>query len=447
MSEVVSSVSWGLDGVTIHPLPGGKSKPTDVSNSILWFDYFEDILQPAVTASMRLTNSYGLVSELPIRGGEKVVITVLSPMGSTYHKDSFEVTLYVYKVVGIGAENFRDEFELKLTTAEHFLNEQTRCMKKYFNTNVDAHVKDIISNVLYANGDVDDQKNILTEETSNTYSFIGAGKKPFHALEWLGIKSISKLGSGGTSGEDKTGENKGTAGFLFYENQAGFNFRSIDSIVAGSQVGSTKGDPAFKYFYTGKVIEHAKVTNRFKIINFQFEKNIDLRKSMSVGMYANETYFYDTYNNQVSLYSYNLQEETKNATKLGKEDKIFVKSEYTSIPTRSLFRFSDHGTLGSDGTLGDSGRDDGDMAKSFSRYNLLFTQALNISVPCNTKLKVGDLIYCEFPQMEAGQPKDVDPEISGNYVIRKVRHRITANQSVSYVMLMRDSYGLYGPDE
>ena len=42
----------------------------------------------------------------------------------------------------------RYEFELKLTTAEHFLNEQTRCMKKYFNTNIDAHVKDIIYNVL-----------------------------------------------------------------------------------------------------------------------------------------------------------------------------------------------------------------------------------------------------------------------------------------------------------
>ena len=446
MSDLTASMGWSLDGVTIHPLPGGKSKPIDISNSILFFDYFEDILQPSVSASIRIVNSYSLVSELPIRGGEKVEITIDSPMGSVFHTDRFELVMYVYKVVGIGAENFKDEFELKLTTAEHFLNEQTRCMKKYFNTNIDAHVKDIIYNVLYAESDVDDEKNVLAEETANTYSFIGASKKPFHALEWLGVKSISKLGSGGTSGEDKTGENKGTAGFLFYENQAGFNFRSIDSLVTGSQIGAT-GNPLFQYFYTGKVIEHAKMSNRFKIINFQFEKNIDLRKALSVGMYANETYFFDTYNNQLSLYTYDLQEETKNATKLGKEDKIFVKSEYTSHSTRSLFRFSDHGTLGSDGTLGDSGRDDGDMAKSFSRYNLLFTQALNISVPCNTKLKVGDLIYCEFPRMESGQPKDVDSEISGNYVIRNVRHRIAANQNVTYLKLMRDSYGLYGPDE
>ena len=446
MADPVSSMSWSLDGVTIHPLPGGKSKPVDISNSILWFDYFEDILQPSVSASIRIGSSFSLISELPIRGGEKVDISIQSPMGSVHHQDRFEIEMYVYKVAGVGAENFRDEFELKLTTAEHFLNEQTRCMKKYFNTNVDAHVKDIITNVLYGNSDVDDRKNILAEETANTYSFIGASKKPFYALEWLGVKSISKLGSGGTSGEDKTGENKGTAGFLFYENQEGFNFRSIDSLVTGSQIGA-KGNPTSQYFYTGKVIEHAKLSNRYKIINYQLEKNIDLRRAMSSGMYANETYFYDTYNNQVSLYTYNLQEETKNATKLGKEDKIFVKSDYTSSSTRSLFRFSDHGTLGSDGTLGDSGRDDGDMAKSFSRYNLLFTQALNISVPCNTKLKVGDLIYCEFPQMKQGQPKDVDSEISGNYVIRMVRHHIAANQNVTYLKLMRDSYGLYGPDE
>ena len=447
MSDLISTTSWGTDGVTIHPLSGGKSKSIDSTRQLLYLDYFEDILQPSVSAILRIINSYSLVNELPIRGGEKVDITVESPMGSTYHTSSFEVTLVVAKVVGVQMDGMKEVYDLHLVSEEKFLNEQTRCMKKYFNTNIDAHITDIITNVLYANSDVDKRKRILTEETANTYSFIGSSKKPFHAVEWLAVKSISKLGSGGTSGEDKTGTNKGTAGFLFYENQAGYNFRSIDSLVTGSQVGSTKGDPAFKYFYKGKVIEHAKISNTMKIIDYQFAESINLPKAMSFGMYANETYFYDTYNNQVSLYTYDLQEETKNATKLGKEDKIFVNSDYATNSTRSLFRFSDHGTLGSDGTLGDSGRDDGDMAKSFSRYNLLFTQALNISVPCNTKLKVGDLIYCEFPQMEAGQPKDVDPEISGNYVIRKVRHRITANQSMSYVMLMRDSYGLYGPDE
>jgi hypothetical protein len=103
--------------------------------------------------------------------------------------------------------------------------------------------------------------------------------------------------------------------------------------------------------------------------------------------------------------------------------------------------------LGVDGVIAKSGRDDGDMAKSFSRYNLLFTQALNILVPCNTKLKVGDVIYCEFPKIEGGITSDVDDQLSGNYVIRELRHHVAANQNTSSLKLMRDSYGLYGPEQ
>ena len=138
----------------------------------MYLDYFEDILQPSVTATLRIINSYSLVNELPIRGGEKVDITVESPLGSTYHTGSFEVTLVVAKVVGVQMDGMKEVYDLHLVSEEKFLNEQTRCMKKYFNTNIDAHVKDIIYNVLYADSDVDDEKNVLAEETANTYASV-----------------------------------------------------------------------------------------------------------------------------------------------------------------------------------------------------------------------------------------------------------------------------------
>ena len=107
MSDLTASMGWSLDGVTIHPLPGGKSKPIDLSNSIEWFDYFEDILQPSVSASIRVVNSYNLISELPIRGGEKVEITIDSPMGSVFHNDRLELVMYVYKVVAVSYTHLR----------------------------------------------------------------------------------------------------------------------------------------------------------------------------------------------------------------------------------------------------------------------------------------------------------------------------------------------------
>ena len=71
----------------------------------------------------------------------------------------------------------------------------------------------------------------------------------------------------------------------------------------------------------------------------------------------------------------------------------------------------------------DSGRDSTDMAKSFSRYSLLFQQSLNIVIPCNIGLRVGRVIKIVFPSVgpeESGGrgSKESDTELSGFYLIR-----------------------------
>ena len=100
--------------------------------------------------------------------------------------------------------------------------------------------------------------------------------------------------------------------------------------------------------------------------------------------------------------------------------------------------------LNAEGNVEDSGRDNTDMAKSFSRYNLLFTQALNMIVPMNINLKAGTIIYAQFAKVDASQSGEVDPEQSGNYLIKEVRHHFEDNQMISSLKLIRDSYGLYG---
>ena len=113
--------------------------------------------------------------------------------------------------------------------------------------------------------------------------------------------------------------------------------------------------------------------------------------------------------------------------------------------SRIIVRTSDHGVLGRTGELNDSGRDNADMAKSFSRYNLLFTQALNILVPCNLDLKVGNVIKCEFPRVQEGQSREIDLSLSGYYIIKQVRHHIEVGEVTSSLKLIRDSYGFKIP--
>jgi len=433
MAIAVSGLRY--QSVTIASLDG--TKRIDITNSILGIDYYEDILSPCITMTIDLMNAYSIFNGLPIRGGESVAMEIETVFGN-FRLDG-EKAMFVTKLSGLDAQRKSESFTLHLTSKEALQNETVRCCEKYNNANINTHVENILKKVLQTT------KIGKIEQTSNTYSFIGNNKKPFHILTWLGPKSISAYSKSGNSGK----EAKGTSGFLFYENIDGFNFRSIDSLVSNTQIQNSSSDKENipKYTFDGiGAIQANDLNNNFKILNYNYEKNIDLMKSLRVGMYVNKTYFYNMYTQELDIYKYRLKDELGDKT-LGGNESIAISEQFGDSITRILVRASDHGILDSKGTFAQSGRDNADMSKSFSRYNLLFTQALNINIPCNVKLKAGDIIYAQFPQMESAQTGEVDKEQSGNYLIKELRHHFSPNEMLTSLRLVRDSYGLYGPNQ
>ena len=409
------------------------SKKVDLTNSILFFDYFEDILSPCVTATAQILNSTSVFNLLPIRGGEKVSISVDTAFGE-FKFDDF----YVYKVSGLDAQKTKELFTLHLVSREGLTNETSRCQTIY-RGNLQSTVMKILKDDLKTKNYK--QENI--EQTSNEYSFIGNNRKPFHVLTWLGPKAVPATGQNtGTSGQ----EARGTAGFLFYENKDGFNFRSIDTLVSSTKIQNNSADSESipQYFYTQVIEENQEKTN-FNILNYNYEKNIDLMKALRVGMYANKTYFYDLYSNTLDIFSYTVKSQVKN--KLGGAESIVVSEEFGDSFSRIMVRVSDRGALKPDGSISDKLRSGADMAMSYSRYNLLFTQAVNMVVPCNVSLKVGGIIYAEFPRIDRSDNKEVDEEQSGKYLIKELRHHFEGGQMITSLRLIRDSYGLYGSDK
>lgn len=419
--------------VVIESLDGKRK--IDITNSVIFADYYEDILSPCVTMSMMISNSTSIYNSLPIRGGERVAFSVNTGSGE-FTLDS-EYSMYVFKVSNVMAEDMKETFTLHLVSREGITNETTRCFKRY-----EGNIKNTVEYILKNDLKTTKYKTNNVESTSNGYNFIGNSRKPFTVLTWLGPKAMPNT-SGGVSGGGNDGEVKGTSGYLFYENKDGFNFKSVDSLVSSTQIGSSSADSKniVKYLYTGSV-EANKERNAFVILNYNIERNIDLLKSLRVGMYSNKTYFYDFYTGHMDIYTYKLKDQIKNT--LGTDDTIAVSKELGESWTRIMVRTSDRGVLDKETVIKESGREVADMAKSASRYNILFTQSLNMVVPCNTKLKAGDVIHAEFPAIEVTDKKQVDNQQSGNYLIKELRHHFELNQVVTSLKLIRDSYGLYG---
>ena len=74
------------------------------------------------------------------------------------------------------------------------------------------------------------------------------------------------------------------------------------------------------------------------------------------------------------------------------------------------------------------------------RYNLLVTQLLSITVPCNTDLRAGDIITCQFPKISR-QDTRFDEETTGKYIIKELCHHFDPDRSFTSMKLVRDSFG------
>jgi hypothetical protein len=387
-------------------------------------------------------NSNSLTNILPIRGGEKVSLNISTLFGEfSFEGDN---ALYVYKQGARSANTTSESFSLHLTSREVITNETVRC-KKIYKGKISDSVKDILT------------KDLLTKKfkpenihpSANTYTFTGNFKKPFNTIAWLCSKSLPTEKSRRTKEVDKRGVAKGVSGFFFYENSEGFNFKSIESLVSKTNLGTSDIKDIPKYYFD-QVIEENSPRNNYRIMNYSFEKNSDLIKSLRSGMYSNATYFYNLRSQKLSVYQYNLKDELKKSSRLGTNDKIAVSDELGSSVSRILVRTSDIGVYDNDptGEFYDDGnqRDITDTAKSTSRYNILFTQSLNMIVPCNVSLKVGDIIYVDFTKIERSNVKETDEEQSGLYLIKELKHHIELGKLTTSLKLIRDSYGLYGPE-
>ena len=425
------------------------------SGSVVHVDYFEDILSPAITVYVKVSETSNLLSKLPIRGYEKVELEIGITEQLTFEfGDKFGNHLFVTGVEDINRTESQAIYTLVLSTVGNLRNEGARCVKHFPRATIKAHVEEILTD---ENGLGISDKRIEVDDTSNSYTFMGNNRKPFYTLTWLSPKAQPV----------KTGKVDGTSGFVFYEDYGGYKFKSIDSLLdaAGSEAKylSKEGkvnENIPEFTFTTSIDRPEDPKNQQKILDFYIDKAVNIQKNLRVGLYSNLTYVIDPLNWNVEGVIHNLQDqvnENKGMSTAGENVPIPKSKFFGDNPSRLLVRMSDTGMLdpeletNDDGTAKDSGRNPADMAKAFTRYTLLFQQSLNITVPCNITLRVGGLIYIDVPDVGPTDAtstdmadKMVDPEVSGIYLIRAVRHHFELGEgrNVTSLNLIRDSYGL-----
>ena len=414
--------------ITIESFDGTKT--VDIRFGVVGIDYYEDVFSPTITMKLLVSSTGGtnnadgkfqaLYSGLPLRGGERVSVKVLGNSGSNKGLDfsTKDEYLYVSSITNVITEGQREAFTLHLVSKEALANETTRVYEKFPSSyRIDASVEKIIKDKLNT------PKPVEVDVASNKYGFIGNLRKPFTVLTWLASKAVSEDGK--------------SAGFLFYQTQEGFKFKSIDKLIAQS--------PKQKYTYSEIAKASNVADNDFKILKYNIQRNQNLVEKLRLGAYSSKL---STFNPLDGTFATGTVGTTNNMKNLGQnQDLPNIRSKANQriidIPSRNMTQIIDVGTL-EKGVSTDKNADPYEnIRQSVIRYNLLFNQTIDMTIPLNTNLKAGDIIDCEFPKISL-KDKEIDADKSGLYMIKELCHHFDTQASITSMKLVRDTFGVYG---
>jgi hypothetical protein len=431
---MASYFNYEIEEFIIESLDGKKS--IDATSCVARIKYFEDIFDPAIFISMQVVNTDGLISSLPIRGGERVrLIISQEATGQRIEFTEEKNQYYIYKVYGSTSQSTREAFFVDLAPVDMYKNETSRVIRRYpENQGAEQKISDSVEQILKSVLKTD--RNIFVEPTQNSYAFYGNTKKPFNVISWLCPKSIPPIG--------KSSPEAGTAGYLFYQSKNGYNFRSVDSLMSPLQPSSGDSKNYIRYFYNENTNEYADNATNFKVLTVPtFNKNVNIQDNLLSGMYSSSNYFFDLNTKKFNYYKYKLSDSYEimnHASSDKKSPKIPQGLEES--PSRVMVRFID-GIVKSPGTVNPNEKIDDRIryqAHSVTRYNLAFSQIANITVPLNLNLTVGDVIFLDIGEITK-QEKQKDSKKSGLYLIAELAHEFSDNQGYTGLKLVRDSYG------
>ena len=423
----------------------GEPKTIDLKLGVVKFNYYEDLFSPCLTAQLLVVSAGGAVqtdvkkgesgetienvySGLPIRGGERVKIKIKpnSEKNVALEFDTPEKYFYVSNVSKQYSDGSKEIFTLDLVSREAITNETSRVVKRYpKESKISDHVKTIIQDRLASTIKDED-----VDETVNKYGFIGNLKKPFHVLVWLASKSKPK---------------KGLPGYFFYQTKDGFKFKSIDSLIED-------GNKSEKITYRETNYKPSSVLSDvadFTILQYNVVQNNDLLTKLALGQFSSHIMEFDpllgTFTTQEQG-KFTLDNITSESINLGETPEVpkLLNDDTTqnlgTLPSRMITMVTDRGVLDFEPVTDKNSDPKLWQRQAYMRYQLLFTQVLNMVVPLNTNLSVGNIIFVEFLQSNM-ESKERDRQQSGSYMIKELCHHFDPNQSLTSMTLIRDTFG------
>jgi len=442
---------------------GEETKPyVDLSGDMCkQFQYYEDIMWPSYAATMVIQdNVENIISTMPIQGFERVVVEVDDlTETSGANKGRYTYDFRIWNISNrVGTER-KQTYTLGLISYDGLRNEGT-----VINRQLTGNISEIVTELLTQDMEISSEL-VDVERSVTSIKILPTKKTPYTLIKSFLKKSISEKIAITTddSKEEKTEvvtdavdseseKGSGSAGFLFFQTNRGFVFKSIDTLI--SDASPVIGN---KFFWQPAKLNDPSLNRIQEIV---FGQEFDIIKRLREGHYSSIMCAVDintlTYKEQV----YSLTNTWDDMEHLGSQTKLPEgQRKLSKIPTRIMSTILDNEVWNPDPKIA-STENGGDgshpyqdyqlnyLSQGLARAGILFNQQLTISLTGHLELCAGDKIEIRIPEQASEAVKGeiaYDPEHSGTYMIKQVNHQfnMTDSRNVYTVLdLVRDSQGI-----
>jgi hypothetical protein len=397
-----------------------KTETYDITKGFLDFvqsiDIYESIYTPYIVADVHIVDGANLKERLNLSGGEIFKIKFLG-----YGNDHpLEYTLKLGEIGGVmTSENLRSKtYSLRMYSSEYILN-SAKTVSKSYSTSTKNIVEDILTGIL------ETKNKIHVEPTKDLPTVVIPYLNPLTAISFIRQRSVSAKDI--------------STPFLFFENQYGYFFTTLEYLFNNSGAGSSEVQTFFQREAISTNVKGSEGTisdiNAHKLFaNYTVKTPVDIPHLLDEGGLNSVVSDYDlntkTYRRRVfsnapknnsfidfaggsnSLLTSKINEEY--APYVGKGFMMpFAKYKDSPNPTQNF--------------LYDS------LAEKYSYTNLLTQQKTYVDVPGNTKICAGSILTLNVPRHQAlFNGKETNEVDSGKYLVSSVRHTINVQVDSKY---------------
>jgi hypothetical protein len=423
---ILQAIDFRLDEALII---GASGRSVDIRPIIEELNVFEDLFSPCITGNLIVTDSNDLINKVPLTGFEYLSLSFSKPS----QKISYSKIFRVYKITDRKQNSDQNEFyTIHFCSEEFILNESLRVSKTYLGKSIHQIVQDIATTYLK----IDSTKfpKSQSTETTGIHDIVIPNWQPFYAINWLSRMALSSTYTG--------------ASYVFFENRDGFYFTPIEELCKKAPIQQLLNSKIRLGFETDKQtsdIQSAQET----VTEYEFHSTFDMMRTISSGMYAGTLITVDPMRQRITNIPVTSESVFPKTSHLNTNNLVSQALTRRDLPVdkefQSFYRVypttQGHEQLAyNPSTNLHANRVEQWLLQRNMYLSGLHTNRLNVSIPGNVQLTVGETVDVRFPAIIAQSGvREFDKLYSGKYLITALRHSINKFNHFCYLEISKDS--------